>query len=435
MSRRTDPIAHLPFPEVVDPRARTKTYTIYDTSGGGFPVRGMIDIAGGELYTLLTDRGVSVTRHEQGHARWSPMRFPKVDFDRRILLAVEDARVNSGLARLGLPVHLSVGERGNITHLAEEDLDDGRTVMFLVRAIASIGTNGIDAVLAGAEDDPAARALAEELIGLVDAGLEKSRRRRKDQVVATASSTVRAATAVAARLRVEGVCVDPTDAPFQKGCCLGHACGELDDAAMMRREFARRRGRVTGVKSGRMRVVEAPLTIPRTMRRAAPVRERRASAEGAVMHYPGRWVSDRSIFLKIVSRSRSSGSVLIDTSGSMSLSPQDVDAILDAAQSSVLVAIYSGSDTEGEVRVVARGGARAPEAHLKPYGKGNIIDAPALEWLGAQPAPRIWVSDGRVTGVGDTGSGALRRKCRALCRRFAITRVESAEEAAARLRA
>jgi len=155
--------------------------------------------------------------------------------------------------------------------------------------------------------------------------------------------------------------------------------------------------------------------------------EFKPAAEGA---HPGalhRWAIDKAVFRRPCRRI--GGSVLIDTSGSMSFRPGDLDAILDASRGAALVAIYSGRSEEGQLRIVARAGRRASPEHLAPYGGGNIVDEPALRWLASQPGPRFWVSDGGVTGVGDVGSAEIRRRCDEICR-AAIRRFPSAREAA-----
>jgi hypothetical protein len=38
---------------------------------------------------------------------------------------------------------------------------------------------------------------------------------------------------------------------------------------------------------------------------------------------------------------------------------------------------------------------------------GNVVDGPALQWLSQQKAPRVWVSDGDVTGLGDRSAPNL----------------------------
>ena len=122
--------------------------------------------------------------------------------------------------------------------------------------------------------------------------------------------------------------------------------------------------------------------------------------------------------------------MLVDTSGSMSLDSDDIRRILRRAPMETLVAIYSGASDRGELRIVARGGRHADSEHLAPFGRGNIVDLPALKWLGQQPGPRIWISDGGVTGVGDTGSSKIKRSCGEVCSSRRIQRVKTVEEAA-----
>jgi hypothetical protein len=113
----------------------------------------------------------------------------------------------------------------------------------------------------------------------------------------------------------------------------------------------------------------------------------------------------------------------------MSLTPR---GRLDPASSgAALVAIYSGSDQAGELRIVARDGRRADPRDLVPFGRGNIVDEPALAWLAHQSGPRLWISDGGVTGVGDTTSAALQRRCKEIVERAGIRRVRTVAEAAA----
>lgn len=117
------------------------------------------------------------------------------------------------------------------------------------------------------------------------------------------------------------------------------------------------------------------------------------------------------------------GTVLIDTSGSMSLSAENVDAILVAARSAVKIAMYSGKGDVGELRVIASKGRRAAVDDLAPFGSGNIVDLPALEWLARERGPRVWISDGGVTGIDDVPSGELQRRCTSLCARSKVERV------------
>jgi hypothetical protein len=132
-----------------------------------------------------------------------------------------------------------------------------------------------------------------------------------------------------------------------------------------------------------------------------------------VLRYPHRAAIDGAVFRRAVRRS--GGTVLVDASGSMRLRRHELSRIVDAA-GAILVGIYAGDGTAGELRIVARNGRRAADEALDPPGSGNIVDLPCLEWLAEQRPPRIWVSDGRVTGIGDHGcAGATSPKPRSGC--------------------
>jgi hypothetical protein len=150
------------------------------------------------------------------------------------------------------------------------------------------------------------------------------------------------------------------------------------------------------------------------------------------MRYLSRWPVDGRVFRRRARRG--GGTLLVDTSGSMSLDVADLDRLLLSTPHGMRVAIYSGSGDVGELRIVADGVRRAAVEHLARFGSGNVVDLPALEWLARQPLPRLWVSDGGVTGIGDRGSLALKERCAALCRRARIRRVAKLDEAAALLK-
>ena len=156
---------------------------------------------------------------------------------------------------------------------------------------------------------------------------------------------------------------------------------------------------------------------------------RKARRTGALIRNTNRWFNDKAIFR---GRARAAGgTVLVDTSASMKLDASGVDRILRHAPAATLIAMYSGKSGRGELRIIARNGRRVANDGLAPYGQGNLVDLPALKWLASQPGPRIWLSDGKVTGERDWASGILARQCYAVCRRHGIRRVETAEEAAA----
>lgn len=160
----------------------------------------------------------------------------------------------------------------------------------------------------------------------------------------------------------------------------------------------------------------------------AAMRRRLSVPAGTRLGSLRRLLTDGRCFRRDVSRPAKGGTVLIDTSGSMHLDPADVHAIL-AELPAATVAIYSGRRDYGSVSVIARNGrtasAKAICERVSEAGGGNIVDGPALQWLGQQPEPRHWVCDGVVTGCGDASTRALTLEAEALRRRHRVTRSES----------
>lgn len=153
----------------------------------------------------------------------------------------------------------------------------------------------------------------------------------------------------------------------------------------------------------------------------------RSSSYGGRIGAPSRVNTDGVIF-RNRRMTRGGGTVLIDCSGSMSFSVEDVEKILQAAPA-VTIATYNGSGSHGELRIVAARGRRADSSDLIPPYGGNIVDVPALEWLGRQPSrPRLWVSDGLVTAAGDSLSSNVAAMAERIVRKYGIARVENVSE-------
>lgn len=110
-----------------------------------------------------------------------------------------------------------------------------------------------------------------------------------------------------------------------------------------------------------------------------------------------------------------------------------MNRVIAGAPHATLVAIYSGRDDHGELRIVVRDGYHASVDQLTRFGTGNIVDLPALQWLATQRGPRIWISDGGVTGCNDIFGQGIEWTCHKICRETGILRVEDADAAAAAL--
>lgn len=169
--------------------------------------------------------------------------------------------------------------------------------------------------------------------------------------------------------------------------------------------------------------------MPVKVRRIESPRKR-WSDTGAYLRAPHRLYTDGYAFQHNTG-GRDGGSVLIDVSGSMALTVEDVARLVRAAPA-VNVAVYAGDNNlrDGYLRVVASRGRMVEDQHLTFPFHANLCDGPALrEWLAKQPMPRIWISDGMVTGQGEAIVNSLLADCVRICRAKSIVRVGNVDEA------
>lgn len=429
MARKLDPNRYLPYPEIVEARADRRPYRVFDSRATENAASGAVDKRRRQMLVPLEGEGRATRRHELGHVRYSPLRPPKVDFDRRVHAAVEDARVNLALAGRGVALDLSEDDELHVAFLLARDQKERDDLAVWLRPIASIGTSvepALAAMLARWPHGDGPRVVAE--MQRIRARLERARIRCRGEAAPERSGR-EVARELALRLRAEGV-LDArlqSSSHFELDCATCRIAREAEDGAPARR--ARGRERDEYVAPGRLRVTRAFLTRARGGD-AAP-RDWRAATEGSVLRYPHRFAIDRAIFRARARRAR--GTILIDTSGSMRLSRDGLDRLVASTRAGLRIAVYAGEGDQGELRVVADGGLRAPDSALGGLGRGNVVDLPALEWLARQPKPRIWISDGGVTGVGDVFSRELRNACERVRARAGIRRVDTLDEAAALL--
>jgi len=180
------------------------------------------------------------------------------------------------------------------------------------------------------------------------------------------------------------------------------------------------------VQWGKMKISHAKkiFRLPKNKLRRSKYR---ATDEGANPRYPHRMLSDGKVFSR--KRKVPGGSVLIDDSGSMSWTTEELKAIIEAAPASIIAA-YSGWSMHGELMIVAEDGQYADMTNAvnHPKGGGNIVDLPALEWLASQSKPRIWVSDTYVVPYQGGYEPAL-KECLDLVRDYDINICFTVEEA------
>ena len=116
---------YMPLPELLT--GRPGTYEILDANElKGLPTNGMVDQVEQVMVVPLDEPGLVVARHECGHVLWSPETPPKVRGYPGYLQAVEDGRINRGLACIGLPMRLDEKSLARVVELGAPSLDKTR---------------------------------------------------------------------------------------------------------------------------------------------------------------------------------------------------------------------------------------------------------------------------------------------------------------------
>lgn len=106
------------------------------------------------------------------------------------------------------------------------------------------------------------------------------------------------------------------------------------------------------------------------------------------------------------------GIVVIDNSGSMGFSREQIRQIVEMAPGATVLAYTWLGESEDNAWILAQNGKMYRELDVRPSGNG--VDLPALEWAmknRRHNEPVIWVSDGGVSGTGDTFDESLTRQC------------------------
>jgi len=188
---------------------------------------------------------------------------------------------------------------------------------------------------------------------------------------------------------------------------------------------------------GRMRVADRTLLASRKRKRRDERKHWRQSDHGGSVAQLHRIHTDQKVFRrkKIVKRRENVGSLLVDFSGSMSIDPRVLTQIVEESPAAT-IAIYSGNESTGLLTIVAIDGRQVDDFASEVYGHrrrsrgGNIVDGPALAWLATQPEPRIWVSDGFVTGKYENQTVRLYRDAERLRAEGRIFRVPQLDQVA-----
>jgi hypothetical protein len=450
-----------PFPEAIDGKAWTITPLPPGVLAGG---------ACRATHTMRVpvtndEAAATIRAHEMGHVKWSPAEPPQAWAIPGVrspdaVNACEDVRINKLLTGIGIPLTRTMpGEqvRDGIRRLARTGAV-ARCAYYLactvglpehqdaLEALLEISREPVEdsqmltpfpadkvincvnyalATLVHSDGLDFNRAL-EAATSLTNVATEQERLTAQAEREAKARRDAAAAQAQA-KAEAEEAAENGDEEDAQVAEDAAKTAQKMIDKADMRRpEFP------NAIRWNRHEVVVAPLT--RAHPAAVRALRRRTSTEGYYVTRPDRWSVDGAIFGQ--DQKAFGASLLIDVSGSMALTVQQVDDIISAAPAAV-IATYTSSCGLGIIHVIARNGRRVGDGdgdgtNLHPYGVGrgcNGIDGPALEWLGKQRGPRIWVSDGQVNGYGGTESREQYLECATLCAKHRIARVNGADRA------
>lgn len=132
--------------------------------------------------------------------------------------------------------------------------------------------------------------------------------------------------------------------------------------------------------------------------------------------------------------------VVIDCSGSMSLSEKDIDDMISVSAGATVLCYSSDSRPSHDnpnAYIVARKGRRVRK--LPYFHGGNGVDAPALMYgikvlRESSRQPVIWISDEMVTGRGDSGGVSHREETNKIKQRYGVIVCSNADIAIRKLK-
>lgn len=529
-----------PFPDLVDPRKKSpKAWDVRPSMTSS-----RVDKRNRIMMLSVGPERRDAARHELGHIRWSPVNVPTTDYNPWILQAVEDARINVGLERAGVPLAACDETAEDLRDLFAANADD--PLATIIRAVACTGDQVAEGIarqalskladrkaaaighawldrlaitMRGQRGAPVqpftvaeqeAKRLAAELAqwakeeeapqeqeqeqptpveSVLAAGSESSEQgeqeapgnapgngaggfsgkvegfKTDDQRRDQEADPIRAAAVEEGRKAARSAIDNGGRADLAKPVATSTIAARPMDRAKLRavQERAEQRAneraaarlasearRVAAIgarqaatrtrvfgdggnpESGVLRIETPPLVIPQPNVAANAARLPRCSTEGSMIRRPDRYMIDRAIFARLAKRE--GAVVLLDQSGSMSVSPEETEALCLAAGRGAVVATYSGGGGEGVLRIVASGSMRAAPEAFEAFMGGNCVDFAALRWLSQQPGRRLWVSDGGVSNVRDQRTETIVEAVRALTERSGITRAHRIDVACAMLR-
>ena len=168
-------------------------------------------------------------------------------------------------------------------------------------------------------------------------------------------------------------------------------------------------------------------------------RARRREKYGTVPSNIHRAFTDGKVFTKRAKKKKPGGTILLDKSGSMGLSNEELEKLVLNVKHGT-VAAYNATCSPGKegtphgwLTLIAENFMRVGDVSVIPSGGNNLVDGPAIRWLAAQSEPRIWISDGQVTGISSSGNteefdDGLSKEVGVLVERYKIKQYQTIED-------
>ena len=164
-------------------------------------------------------------------------------------------------------------------------------------------------------------------------------------------------------------------------------------------------------------------------------RRKRSANTGKRVLYPSRVMSDPQKRVFGTKVKANGGVVVFDISGSMSLTDEDIETILEHAPSAIVMAYSHKKNTSRpNAWILANRGKRCDHVSKLDIGNiGNGVDGPALQWASkvARRGERIiWVCDGQITDAQDkAGTNEMHEQCFQVIDKFNIVQARNVNEA------
>jgi len=378
--------------------------------------------------------------HELAHARWTPRtsatkaaKKASVSFD--ALQVCEDARIQLKLHGTGVNESALTGAltREQLAETVSRAVEFNQQRQLALLAVACVGTQNAAQLRELARDAAPSSETGRLLSSAISAAdaiaheLHRKLPRRRDRL--TFHNTIEAARLLDSILGLAAAREEAEELPPASYGDTETADGDGTTTEPGHGIKSGRPGRDHASDSGEMTIERLPCTVTTDALKLG--RTRRANDSGTVPRYIHRLMTDGRLF--DTKRRAAGGTVLIDASGSMEIETTQIAEMLETAPAAT-VAMYSGNGNSGILSIIAERGKIATPASIEHQrhraGGGNIIDEPALAWLSKQPAPRLWVCDGIVTGKRDRAANAtLTNRIRAIATRGQIRRADTMKAA------